>query len=170
MAEKIEKVKSTREVSSMIHSARPIVMPAVTIVFCCFVFLDLKSGDGVRRDVRTDNMCENNDPYRPWLWVGRVDQKELEGEEEELAITISCSKQRWKRENWKMRARPKCHWNWLATLITLLLLFLANHFTWSDSKVSLCCYGILERKPPCSKIWIDVHCAILYKHLCGTCE
>ena len=25
----------------------------------CFVFLDLKSGDG-----RTD-MCENNDPYRP---------------------------------------------------------------------------------------------------------
>ena len=23
---------------------------------------------------RTDNMCENNDPYRPWLWVGRVDQ------------------------------------------------------------------------------------------------
>ena len=25
-------------------------------------------------DVRTDNMCENNDPYRPCLWVGRVDQ------------------------------------------------------------------------------------------------
>ena len=24
---------------------------------------------------RTDNMCEYNDPYRPWLWVGRVDQK-----------------------------------------------------------------------------------------------
>ena len=23
---------------------------------------------------RTDNMCENNDPYRPWLWIGRVDQ------------------------------------------------------------------------------------------------
>ena len=23
---------------------------------------------------RTDNMCENNDPYRSWLWVGRVDQ------------------------------------------------------------------------------------------------
>ena len=20
------------------------------------------------------NMCENNEPYRPWLWVGRVDQ------------------------------------------------------------------------------------------------
>ena len=26
---------------------------------------------------RTDNMCDNNDPYRPWLWVGRVDQQEL---------------------------------------------------------------------------------------------
>ena len=26
-------------------------------------------------DGRTDNMCENNDPYWPWLWVGLVDQK-----------------------------------------------------------------------------------------------
>ena len=25
-------------------------------------------------DVQTYNMCENNDPYRPWLWIGRVDQ------------------------------------------------------------------------------------------------
>ena len=23
---------------------------------------------------RTDDMCENSDPYQPWLWVGRVDQ------------------------------------------------------------------------------------------------
>ena len=53
----------------LIHSARPIVTPVANIVFCCFVFLDLKSGDG-----RTDNMCEHNDPYRPWLWIGRVDQ------------------------------------------------------------------------------------------------
>ena len=30
----------------MIHSARPIVTPVVNIVFCCFVFLYLKSGDG----------------------------------------------------------------------------------------------------------------------------
>ena len=30
------------------------------IIFCCFVWLDLKSGD-----VRTDNMCKNNDHYRP---------------------------------------------------------------------------------------------------------
>ena len=56
-------------VSSMIHSARPMVTPAAKIAFC-FVFLDLKSGD-----VRTDNMCENNDPYRPWL--GRVDQQSI---------------------------------------------------------------------------------------------
>ena len=27
-----------------------------------------------RTDVRTDDICENNDPYRPWLWVGRVHQ------------------------------------------------------------------------------------------------
>ena len=54
----------------MIHSVRPIVTPVANIVFCCFVFLDLKSGD----NERTDKMCENNDPSRPWLWVGRVDQ------------------------------------------------------------------------------------------------
>ena len=30
----------------MIHSARPIVTPVANIVFCCFVFLALKSGDG----------------------------------------------------------------------------------------------------------------------------
>ena len=29
-------------------------------------------------DGRTDNMRENNYPYRPGLWVGRVDQKSLE--------------------------------------------------------------------------------------------
>ena len=49
----------TGQVSYMIHSARPTVLPVVNIVFCF---------------VRTDNMCENNDPYRPSLWVGRVDQ------------------------------------------------------------------------------------------------
>ena len=30
----------------MIHSARPIVTPVANNVFCNFVFLDLKSGDG----------------------------------------------------------------------------------------------------------------------------
>ena len=25
--------------------------------------------------VGTDNLCENNDNYRPWLWVSQVDQK-----------------------------------------------------------------------------------------------
>ena len=30
----------------MIHSARPTVSPVANIVFCCFVYLDLKSGDG----------------------------------------------------------------------------------------------------------------------------
>ena len=48
------KMKLTTQVSSMIHSARPMVMPVANIVFCCFVFLDLKSGEG-----RTDNMCEH---------------------------------------------------------------------------------------------------------------
>ena len=56
----------------MIHSVRPSVAIS-EYCFLLFCFLDLKSGDG-RRDGRTDNMCKNNDLYRPWLWVGRVDQ------------------------------------------------------------------------------------------------
>ena len=31
----------------------------------------------VETDVRTDNKCENSDHYRPWLWVGLVDQKSV---------------------------------------------------------------------------------------------
>ena len=61
--------KTQDKVSSMIHSARPTVSPVAIIISCCFVLLDFKSGDRW-----TDNMCENNDPYRTWLWVGRVDQ------------------------------------------------------------------------------------------------
>ena len=52
----------------MIHSARPTVLPVVNIVFTCFIFLDFEKWQ------QTDNMCENNDHYRPWMWVGRVDQ------------------------------------------------------------------------------------------------
>ena len=57
----------------MIHSARPIVTPVANIVFCWFVFLDLKSGDG-----RTDDMCENNDPYfglAEWINLGKFSGK-----------------------------------------------------------------------------------------------
>ena len=48
--------------SSMIHSARPTFSTLANIVFF------------VCGDERTDNMYDNNDPYRPWLWIGRVDQ------------------------------------------------------------------------------------------------
>ena len=42
------------------------------LLFCFSRFE--KWGRTYRRTV-TDKMCENNDPYRPWLWVGRVDQQ-----------------------------------------------------------------------------------------------
>ena len=45
-----------------------------TIIFCCFVLLDLKSG---RTNQRTDNMCKNNAHYRPGLWDGREDQLKI---------------------------------------------------------------------------------------------
>ena len=35
----------------------------------------LKSGEGGWTDRQTNGMCENSDHYRPWLWVGLVDQK-----------------------------------------------------------------------------------------------
>ena len=41
----------------MIHSARPTVSQTLFSLEICSV---LKSGDG-----RTDNMCKNNDDYRP---------------------------------------------------------------------------------------------------------
>ena len=63
----VEKVNITRQlVSSMIHSAKPIVTPVANIVSIVLFFYISKVG--------TNNMWENNDPYRPWLWVGRVDQ------------------------------------------------------------------------------------------------
>ena len=58
----------TRQVSSMIHSARPTVPPVANIVFDWNLFSFKKWG-------RTDK-CKNNDHNRPWLWVGRVDQRE----------------------------------------------------------------------------------------------
>ena len=60
----------------MIPSARPPVPPEVIIIFTrrfCFAIFWKVGTDG-----RTDgNLCENNDHYRPGLWVGRVDQKDL---------------------------------------------------------------------------------------------
>ena len=53
----------------MIHSARPTLSPVAKIVFASFCFARFwKVTDG-----RTD-ICKNNYPYRPWMWVGRVDQ------------------------------------------------------------------------------------------------
>ena len=63
----------------MIHSARPTISPVVNIVFTWNLFCFArfwKVGTDIHTDGRTDNMCENNDPYRPRLWCGRVDQKE----------------------------------------------------------------------------------------------
>ena len=42
---------------------------SLEICFCFAIFWK------VGTDGRTDNMCEYNDHYWPWLWVGRVDQK-----------------------------------------------------------------------------------------------
>ena len=39
-------IAATRQMSSMIHLARPTVTPVATIIFCCFVLLDLKSERG----------------------------------------------------------------------------------------------------------------------------
>ena len=51
----------------MIHSARPIVKPVANIVFCCFVFLDLKSGDGRTACAKTIIPTESDFGLAEWI-------------------------------------------------------------------------------------------------------
>ena len=53
---------------TMIHSARSTVASSEN----CFHFVFFARF--WRTDGRTDDMWKNNDPYRPWPWVGQVDQ------------------------------------------------------------------------------------------------
>ena len=69
-----QKLENTWQVSSMIRSATPIVAPVANIVFCCFVFLDLKSGDG-RTDGRTTcvkTMIPTGHDFRLVEWIKNV--------------------------------------------------------------------------------------------------
>ena len=64
---------NTRQVSSMIHLARPIVTPVANIVFYCFVFLDLKNEDGWtcrRTDMQTDVQHVQKQLSIPTVTVG----------------------------------------------------------------------------------------------------
>ena len=54
----------------MIHSARPIVTPVANIVFCCFVFLDLKSGDG--RTTCAKTMIPTGHDFGLAEWINNV--------------------------------------------------------------------------------------------------
>ena len=55
----------------MIHSARPTVPPETIAILTLNLFY-LRDFE---KCGRTDTTCENSDNnYRPWLWVGRVDQ------------------------------------------------------------------------------------------------
>ena len=67
---------TTRQVSSMIHSAKPTVSPVVNIVFSLFCFARFwKMGTDVDL-LRTygQHVRKQWSLYWPWLWVGRVDQ------------------------------------------------------------------------------------------------
>ena len=60
----IVELQKTRQVSSMIHSAIPTVSPVVNIVFAGNLFCFARFWK-MGKNIRTDNMCENNDHYRP---------------------------------------------------------------------------------------------------------
>ena len=78
----------------MIHLARPTVSPVVNIVFTWQLFGYARFW-AVRTYVRTDNLCENNDHYRPWLWVGRVVQKrvwKINGVITQVAINLETTR------------------------------------------------------------------------------
>ena len=61
----------------MIHSARPTFPPVAIIILTwkLFRFCQILKSSDEKTDVQNDDMCENSDHYRPWLWVSLVDQK-----------------------------------------------------------------------------------------------
>ena len=65
----------TRQVLSMIHSARSTVPPSSDHYSHLKVVLICEILKVVPTTCETDDMRENSDHYRPWLWVGLVDQK-----------------------------------------------------------------------------------------------
>ena len=65
------RIDRTRQVSSMIHSARPTVSPVANIVCAWNFVLFWKVGTDERTNGRH---VHNNDHYRPWLWVGLLDR------------------------------------------------------------------------------------------------
>ena len=91
----------TRQVSSMIHSARPIVT-SVANIFCCFAFSRFEKCG------RTDGQHVRK-TYRPWLWVGQVDQLLSTTAVIELTSILylllqSCP------DRWSPRYRHACLW------------------------------------------------------------
>ena len=69
----------TTQVSSIIPSPRPTI-PRVTITILTGKLFTL-------RDFETDICKKKSDHYRPWMWVGRVDQHHFgEKETQELPI------------------------------------------------------------------------------------
>ena len=71
----ITELKETRKSWQWSTRAKPTVSPVAKIVFCLFCLVRFEKWG--RTDGRTEDMCENNDPYRPWLWAGQVDQQEM---------------------------------------------------------------------------------------------
>ena len=66
----LKTIETRQQVSSMIHSARPIVMPVANIVFCCFVFLDLKSRDG--RTTCAKTMIPTGHDFGLAEWINKI--------------------------------------------------------------------------------------------------
>ena len=72
---KSSKTKQTRQVLSMIHSARLTVSLVFNIVFAWNLFCFGRFWK-VATDWWTDNMCKNNYHYQPWLWIKNFKRKQ----------------------------------------------------------------------------------------------
>ena len=112
----------------MIHSARPTVSPGSEHCFLLLCFSRFEMWG------RTDNMCENNDPYRPWFWVGRVDQfanpptliKYKKFKNKEMPEKNLIAGMRMFEKNSKIQ---KCHKKYVKPYCKMRL---SNFRTWSD--------------------------------------
>ena len=62
-------------------------------------------------DWRMDNMCKNNDHYRPWLWVGRVDQNAFSKSAKSLEVCLWKKGENWFCTRWRQGRQTFDVWN-----------------------------------------------------------
>ena len=138
----------------MIHSARPTVSPVANIVFTWNLFcFDIFSKVGMY--IRMNNMCENNDQYWPWLWLGLMD---LFFPNNFLHGFKGFNLRRKKDLNDETKPDSKT-WNFTLWHLALVIL----HFIWMGNKVFFFFWKIYGLRK--GRLWLLIHKANPHSHV-----